>query len=99
MIMRSGEGNILFKGLCRPEQQAAEAYEQKFGYPADEYGIVVSAVSNCPATVTTVTVPKYDYLGSGESYEFDTANWGFRAEITPVAGQTLKTLLVGYIKL
>ena len=96
MIMRSGEGDILFKGLCVPEEQAAEAYEQQFGYPA-ENGVVVSAVSNCTNTVTTVTVPDYDYLGRGASYEFDATEWGFRAEITPVAGQTLKTLLVGYI--
>ena len=97
MIMRSGEGDILFKGLCVPETQAAEAYEQQFGYPADENGVVVSAVSNCPTTVTTVTVPDYDYLGRGADYTFDATEWGFRAEITPVAGQTLKTLLVGYI--
>lgn len=96
MIMRSGEGDILFKGLCVPEEQAAEAYEQQFGYPA-ENGVVVSAVSNCTNTVTTVTVPDYDFLGRGEGYEFDVTEWGFRAEITPVAGQTLKTLLVGYI--
>ena len=96
MIMRSGEGDILFKGLCMPEAQAAEAYEQQFGYPA-ENGVVVSAVANCTNTVTTVTVPDYDYLGRGASYEFDETEWGFRAEITPVAGQTLKTLLVGYI--
>lgn len=96
MIMRSGEGDILFKGMCMPEPQAAEAYEQQFGYPA-ENGIVVSALSNCSNTVTTVTVPDYDYLGRGEGYEFDATEWGFRAEITPVAGQTLKTLLVGYI--
>lgn len=96
MIMRSGEGDILFKGLCAPEEQAQEAYEQQFGYPA-ENGVVVSAVSNCTNTVTTVTVPDYDYLGRGAGYEFDETEWGFRAEITPVAGQTLKTLLVGYI--
>lgn len=96
MIMRSGEGDILFKGLCAPEEQAQEAYEQQFGYPA-ENGVVVSAVANCTNTVTTVTVPDYDYLGRGASYEFDETEWGFRAEITPVAGQTLKTLLVGYI--
>lgn len=96
MIMRSGEGDILFKGLCVPEEQAAEAYEQQFGYPA-ENGVVVSAVSNCTNTVTTVTVPDYDYLGRGADYTFDAMEWGFRAEITPVAGQTLKTLLVGYI--
>ena len=96
MIMRSGEGDILFKGLCAPEEQAQEAYEQQFGYPA-ENGVVVSAVSNCTNTVTTVTVPDYDYLGRGAGYTFDTTEWGFRAEITPVAGQTLKTLLVGYI--
>jgi hypothetical protein len=96
MIMRSGEGDILFKGLCLPEEQAAEAYEQQFGYPA-ENGVVVSAVSNCTNTVTTVTVPDYDYLGRGADYSFDATEWGFRAEITPVAGQTLKTLLVGYI--
>ena len=96
MIMRSGEGDILFKGLCAPEEQAQEAYEQQFGYPA-ENGVVVSAVSNCTNTVTTVTVPDYDYLGRGADYTFDATEWGFRAEITPVAGQTLKTLLVGYI--
>ena len=96
MIMRSGEGNILFKGLCAPEEQAQEAYEQQFGYPAED-GIVVSAVANCTNTVTTVTVPDYDYLGRGVGYTFETTEWGFRAEITPVAGQTLKTLLVGYI--
>ncbi len=96
MIMRSGEGQVMFKGLCLPEEQAAEAYEQKFGYPA-ENGVVVSAVSNCTEVVTTVTVPDYDYLGGGEGYQFDATEWGFRAEITPVAGQTLKTLLVGYI--
>lgn len=97
MIMRSGEGDILFKGLCAPpEEQAQAAYEQQFGYPA-ENGVVVSAVSNCTNTVTTVTVPDYDYLGRGAGYEFDETEWGFQAEITPVAGQTLKTLLVGYI--
>lgn len=97
MIMRSGEGDILFKGLCAPpEEQAQAAYEQQFGYPA-ENGVVVSAVSNCTNTVTTVTVPDYDYLGRGAGYTFNTTEWGFRAEITPVAGQTLKTLLVGYI--
>ena len=95
MIMRSGEGDILFKGLCLPEEQAAEAYEQQFGYPA-ENGVVVSAVSNCPTTVTTVTVPDYDYLGRGAGYSFDATEWGFQAEITPVAGQKLKTLLVIY---
>ena len=98
MIMRSGEGDVLFKGLCQPEEQAAEAYEQQFGYPADEYGIVVSAVANCLNTVTTVTVPDYDFLGRGEGYTFDATEWGMRAEITPVAGQTLKTLLVGWLK-
>ena len=97
MIMRSGEGNVLFKGLCAPpEEQAQAPYVQQFGYPA-ENGIVVSAVSNCTNTVTTVTVPDYDYLGRGPGYEFDATEWGFQAEITPVAGQTLKTLLVGYI--
>ena len=97
MIMRSGEGDVLFKGLCQPEEQAAEAYEHQFGYPADEYGIVVSAVANCLNTVTTVTVPDYDFLGRGEGYTFDATEWGMRAEITPVAGQTLKTLLVGWL--
>ena len=96
MIMRSGEGNVLFKGLCQPEEQAAEAYEQQFGYP-EENGIVVSAVADCQNTVTTVTVPDYDYLGRGEGYEFDATEWGMQTEITPVAGQTLKTLLVGWI--
>ena len=97
MIMRSGEGNVLFKGLCQPEEQAAEAYEQQFGYP-EENGIVVSAVADCQNTVTTVTVPDYDYLGRGEGYEFDATEWGMQTEITPVAGQTLKTLLVGWLK-
>lgn len=97
MIMRSGEGDVLFKGLCAPpDAQSLEAYEHQFGYPA-ENGVVVSGVADCLNTVTTVTVPDYDFLGRGEGYTFDATEWGMCAEITPVAGQTLKTLLVGWL--
>ena len=103
MVMRSGDGDVLLKGMCNPDiygneswaEQIRDAYEQEFGYPADEYGIVVNAVANCVSPVTTLTVPNIDYLGQGG--EFDATDWGFQAEITPVTGQTLKTLLVGWI--
>ena len=103
MVMRSGDGDVLLKGMCNPDiygneswaEQIRDAYEQEFGYPADEYGIVVNAVANCVNPVTTLTVPNIDYLGQGG--EFDATDWGFQADITPVTGQTLKTLLVGWI--
>ncbi len=95
-IMRSGEGNILLKGLCNlyDEQQSIDAYEQEFGYEAQN-GWVVNAVANCTGDVTTVTVPDVDYLGRG-GY-LDMIDWGFSVDITPVAGQTVKSLMMGWI--
>lgn len=95
-IMRSGEGNILLKGLCNlyDEQQSIDAYEQEFGYEAQN-GWVVNAVANCTDDVTTVTVPDVDYLGRG-GY-LDMIDWGFEVNITPVAGQTVKSLMMGWI--
>ena len=95
-IMRSGEGNILLKGLCNlyDEQQSIDAYEREFGYEAQN-GWVVNAVANCTDDVTTVTVPDVDYLGRG-GY-LDMIDWGFKVDITPVAGQTVKSLMMGWI--
>ena len=95
-IMRSGEGNILLKGLCNlyDEQQSIDAYEREFGYEAQN-GWVVNAVANCIDAVTTVTVPDVDYLGRGGN--FDMIDWGFEVNITPVPGQTVKSLMMGWI--
>ena len=95
-IVRSGEGNIQLKGLCNlyDDQQSIDAYEQEFGYDAQN-GWVVNAVANCTDDVTTVTVPDVDYLGRG-GY-LDMIDWGFEVNITPVAGQTVKSLMMGWI--
>ena len=95
-IMRSGEGNILLKGQCNlyDDQQSIDSYERKFGYEAQN-GWVVNAVANCIDPVTYVTVPDVDYLGRG-GY-IDMIDWGFVVDITPEPGQTVKSLMMGWI--
>ena len=93
MILRSGEGDVLFKGMAQPAQaQSVSYYEQTFGYSADADGWVVSAVADCQDAVTTVTVPDVD-LGQG-GYLGESA-WGFRMEIKPANGQGISRLMVG----
>lgn len=100
MIMRSGEGQVMFKGamfLDSNWQQDIDYYAEG-GYvisETDEGAWLISGNGpvNCSQTITTVTAPDEDPRGDilDESY------WGFIVEITPVAGQTLKTLLLGRI--
>ena len=95
MILRLGEGDVLFKGMAQPaEAQSVSYYEQTFGYPADADGWVVSALADCQDAVTTVTVPDVD-LGRG-GYLGESA-WGFRMEIKPANGQGISRLMVGTI--
>ena len=95
MILRSGVGDVLFKGMAQPaEAQSVSYYVSEFGYPADAEGWVVSAVADCQDAVTTVTVPDVD-LGRG-GYLGESA-WGFQMEIKPADGQGISRLMVGHI--
>ncbi|MBR5697628.1 MAG: hypothetical protein IKX44_03265 [Prevotella sp.] len=102
MIMRSGEGDVLFKS-------AIHLTSAEWGQYIDDYeqdGKIISQDTNgawvlngngpvnCAQTVTTVTAPDLDPRGEETLEE---GEWGFFIEITPVAGQKLKTLLLGRI--
>ena len=94
MVMRSGEGQVRFKGLYWTDDQQTldnETIEQE----ANEGAWVWNrkGVINCSEPVTNIIVPDVDAYG----HYLDANTWGFSAEITPVEGQTLKTLLLGYI--
>ena len=100
MIMRSGEGQVMFKGaafLSSEWQQYIDDYVQS-GLIIEEraegsWVISGNGPVNCSQTVNTVTAPDVD--PSGEV--LDESSWGFIVEMTPVAGQKLKTLLLGRI--
>lgn len=100
MIMRSGEGQVTFKGaafLSSEWQQYIDDYEQS-GLIIEEraegsWVISGNGPVNCSQTVNTVTAPDVDPRGDS----LDEGCWGFIIEITPVAGQKLKTLLLGRI--
>lgn len=100
MIMRSGEGQVVFKGaafLSSEWQQYIDDYEQS-GLIIDErdegsWVISGNGPVNCSQTVNTVTAP--DEAPSGDT--LDESSWGFIVEMTPVAGQKLKTFLIGQI--
>ena len=103
MIMRSGEGQVMFKGaVCLPSDewsQYLDDYEQSglLLSGRDDYGTWVMTGNgpvSCTQTVTNVTVPCVDPRGDDS---LDEGSWGFIVEITPVAGQKLKTLLLGRI--
>ena len=100
MIMRSGEGQVMFKGaafLSSEWQQYIDDYVQS-GLIIEEraegsWVISGNGPVNCSQTVNTVTAPDVD--PSGEV--LDESSWGFIVEMTPVAGQKLKTFLIGQI--
>ena len=100
MIMRSGEGQVTFKGaafLSSEWQQYIDDYEQS-GLIIDErdegsWVISGNGPVNCSQTVNTVTAPDVDPSGD----TLDESSWGFILEMTPVAGQKLKTFLIGQI--
>lgn len=100
MIMRSGEGQVVFKGaafLSSEWQQYIDDYEQS-GLIIDErdegsWVISGNGPVNCSQTVNTVTAPDVDPSGD----TLDESSWGFIVEMTPVAGQKLKTFLIGQI--
>ena len=100
MIMRSGEGQVTFKGAAflRSEwQQYIDDYEQS-GLIIEEgaegsWVISGNGPVNCSQTVNTVTAPDVDPSGD----TLDESSWGFIVEMTPVAGQKLKTFLIGQI--
>lgn len=100
MIMRSGEGQVTFKGaafLSSEWQQYIDDYEQS-GLIIEEraegsWVISGNGPVNCSQTVNTVTAPDVDPSGD----TLDESFWGFIVEMTPVAGQKLKTLLLGRI--
>ena len=103
MIMRSGEGQVVFKGaICLPSDewsQYLDDYEQsglllsgRDGY--ETWVMTGNGPVSCTQTVTNVTAPCVDPRGEDS---LDEGSWGFIIEITPVAGQKLKTLLLGRI--
>ena len=100
MIMRSGEGQVTFKGaafLSSEWQQYIDDYEQS-GLIIEEgaegsWVISGNGPVNCSQTVNTVTAPDVDPSGD----TLDESSWGFIVEMTPVAGQKLKTFLIGQI--
>lgn len=103
MIMRSGEGQVMFKGaICLPSDewsQYLDDYEQsglllsgRDGY--ETWVMTGNGPVSCTQTVTNVTAPDVDPRGEDS---LDEGCWGFIIEITPVAGQKLKTLLLGSI--
>ena len=103
MIMRSGEGQVMFKGaVCLPSDewsQYLDDYEQsglllsgRDGY--ETWVMTGNGPVSCTQTVTNVTAPCVDPRGDDS---LDEGSWGFIVEITPVAGQKLKTLLLGRI--
>lgn len=103
MIMRSGEGQVMFKGaICLPSDewsQYLDDYEQsglllsgRDGY--ETWVMTGNGPVSCTQTVTNVTAPDVDPRGEDS---LDEGCWGFIIEITPVAGQKLKTLLLGRI--
>jgi hypothetical protein len=103
MIMRSGEGQVMFKGaIGLPSDewsQYLDDYEQsglllsgRDGY--ETWVMTGNGPVSCTQTVTNVTAPCVDPRGEDS---LDEGCWGFIIEITPVAGQKLKTLLLGRI--
>lgn len=103
MIMRSGEGQVMFKGaICLPSDewsQYLDDYEQsglllsgRDGY--ETWVMTGNGPVSCTQTVTNVTAPCVDPRGEDS---LDEGCWGFIIEMTPVAGQKLKTLLLGRI--
>ena len=95
MIVRSGEGDVIFKGLRYSSD--TDMIEHNEG--AIEVGntngawLNLKGDVNCSESVTTITVPDVDASGNW----FDEGCWGFRAVMKPVKGQVLKMLLLGHI--
>ncbi|MCR4853256.1 MAG: hypothetical protein K5893_06685, partial [Prevotella sp.] len=103
MIMRSGEGQVTFKGaIGLPSDewsQYLDDYEQSGLLLSGRDGYYTWVMTgngpvSCTQTVTNVTAPDVDPRGDDS---LDEGCWGFIIEITPVAGQKLKTLLLGHI--
>ena len=103
MIMRSGEGQVIFKGaIGLPSDewsQYLDDYEQSGLLLSGRDGYYTWVMTgngpvSCTQTVTNVTAPDVDPRGDDS---LDEGCWGFIIEITPVAGQKLKTLLLGHI--
>ncbi len=93
----------MFKGaICLPSDewsQYLDDYEQsglllsgRDGY--ETWVMTGNGPVSCTQTVTNVTAPDVDPRGEDS---LDEGGWGFIIEITPVAGQKLKTLLLGRI--
>ena len=80
-VMRSGEGQVVFKGMnfLFSQHEGEEVWEER-------------VVADCVDPVTMVTVPDEDYYGD----PLAEGCWSFRVEMTPPHGHVLKNFLLGH---
>ena len=95
MVLRAGEGDVIFKGLRYSSDTDMIEHNENAIEEGNTNGAWLNLKGdvNCSEAVTTITVPDVDDSG----HWFDEGCWGFRAVMTPVKGQVLKTLLMGHI--
>lgn len=87
-VMRMGQGDLVLKDefWTNDEQEMSH-------WGLDESGWALRKIVNCEGAITTSSVSDLD--GYGEP--LNEGCWGFRVEATPLAGQTVKTCLLGYV--
>ena len=80
-VMRTGEGQVVFKGMnfLFSQHEGEEVWEER-------------VVADCVDPVTMVTVPDEDYHGD----PLADGCWSFRVEMTPPHGHVLKNFLLGH---
>lgn len=88
MVMRMGQGDVVLKDVFYTEDPQEMDY-----WRLDEPGWALRKIVNCEDAVTTSSISDLDGYGEllGEG------RWGFVVEATPLAGQTVKTFLLGHV--
>ena len=88
MVMRMGQGDVVLKDFFYTDDEQEMDY-----WSLDEPGWALRKIVNCEDAVTTSSISDLDGYGELLGEE----RWGFVVEATPLAGQTVKTFLLGRV--
>ncbi len=88
MVMRMGQGDVVLKDFFYTDDEQEMDY-----WRLDEPGWALRKIVNCEDAVTTSSISDLDGYGELLGEE----RWGFIVEATPLAGQTVKTFLLGRV--
>ena len=87
-VMRMGQGDVVLKDFFYTDDEQEMDY-----WRLDEPGWALRKIVNCEDAVTTSSISDLDGYGELLGEE----RWGFIVEATPLAGQTVKTFLLGRV--